>query len=117
MTQWLTEGIQHKLLMKLIEFNYSIEYKKGKENKVVDALSRMDHSISDISSVVPAWVTEIEDNYKSDSTYADLITQLAVNSQAVPNYSLHSGILRYKGRVCVGNDEAQNPSIPPLFSN
>jgi hypothetical protein len=111
MTQWLTEGIQHKLLMKLIEFNYSIEYKKGKENKVVDALSRMDHSISDISLVVPAWVTEIEDNYKSDSTYADLITQLAVNSQAVPNYSLHSGILRYKGRVCVGNDEALKHKI------
>jgi hypothetical protein len=28
MTQWLTEGIQHKLLMKLLEFNHSIEYKK-----------------------------------------------------------------------------------------
>jgi hypothetical protein len=32
MTQWLTEGIQHKLLMKLLEFNHSIEYKK-KEQK------------------------------------------------------------------------------------
>lgn len=28
-TQRLTEGIQHKLLLKLLEFDYSIEYKKG----------------------------------------------------------------------------------------
>jgi hypothetical protein len=29
MQQRLTEGIQHKLLMKLLESNYTIEYKKG----------------------------------------------------------------------------------------
>jgi hypothetical protein len=39
-SQRLLEGIQHKLMLKLLEFNYSIEYKKGKENTVVNALSR-----------------------------------------------------------------------------
>jgi hypothetical protein len=33
MTQRLTKGIQHKLLMKLMEFDYSIEYKKAKRIK------------------------------------------------------------------------------------
>lgn len=40
MSQRLVEGIQHKLLLKLMEFDYVIEYKSRKENLVADALSR-----------------------------------------------------------------------------
>lgn len=29
-TQRLAEGVQHKLLLKLLEFDYTVEYKKGK---------------------------------------------------------------------------------------
>jgi hypothetical protein len=65
-SQRLTEGIQHKLLMRLLEFNYTIEYKKGKENVVVDALSRQDHSISTISVGIPSYVTDIENSYSDD---------------------------------------------------
>jgi hypothetical protein len=104
MNQRLIEGIQHKLLMKLMEFNYSIEYKKGKENKVVDALSRKDHSIMAITSVVPAWVSDIEASYTNDAYYIEFIQQLSVNTQVAPNYSLHSDILRYKGKICIGQD-------------
>jgi hypothetical protein len=28
-----TEGIQHKLLVKLLGYDYKVEYKKGRENK------------------------------------------------------------------------------------
>jgi hypothetical protein len=103
MSQRLTEGIQHKLLMKLLEFNYSIEYKKGKENRAADALSRMDHSVSAISSAVPIWIADIEQSYTNDPFYSELIQQLAVNSQASLDYSLHTGILRYKGKICIGS--------------
>jgi hypothetical protein len=39
-SQRLLEGIQHKLMLKLLEFDYSIEYRKGCDNTVADALSR-----------------------------------------------------------------------------
>jgi hypothetical protein len=39
--QRLVEEIQHKLLIKLLGYNYKVEIKKSKVNKVVDALSRV----------------------------------------------------------------------------
>jgi hypothetical protein len=73
MTQRMTEGIQHKLLMKLLEFNYIIEYKKGVENKVVDALPRKDMSTSAISTTTPSWATDVEESYIGDPLYTGML--------------------------------------------
>jgi hypothetical protein len=66
--QKLTKGIQHKLLVKLLDYDYKVEYKKGRENKAADALSRVDHSnqANAITVVTPAWVTEVQDSYRED---------------------------------------------------
>lgn len=60
MNQRLVEGIQHKLMLKLMEYDYSVEYKQGKQNYVADALSRMpiiqekeEESCQAITIVVP----------------------------------------------------------------
>lgn len=37
--QRLVEGIQHKLLIRLLGFNYMVDYKKGKDNIAVDAMA------------------------------------------------------------------------------
>jgi hypothetical protein len=63
-SQRLLEGIQHKLMLKLLEFDFAIEYKKGTENSVADALSRKytdteNASCHAISTVVPTWITEV----------------------------------------------------------
>ena len=50
--QKLTEGIQHKVLVKLLGYNYILEYKKGKENLVADALSRVKHKLCSIITSV-----------------------------------------------------------------
>jgi hypothetical protein len=94
MTQRLSKGIQHKLLLKLLEFDYQIEYKKERENVVADALSRREPQIAAISSTSPAWVTGIEASYTDDAHCTDVIQKLQINPSAVPHYSIHSGILR-----------------------
>lgn len=41
LNQKITTAIQQKWLTKLLEFDYSIEYKMGRDNVVVDPLSRL----------------------------------------------------------------------------
>jgi hypothetical protein len=88
MTQRLSEGIQHKLLLKLLELDYQIEYKKGTENVVADALSRGEPAVSAISSTSPAWVIDIEASYIDDAHCTDIIQKLLINPSAVPHYLL-----------------------------
>lgn len=58
--QRLVDGIQHKLLIKLLGFNYVVEYKKGMENRAADALSRAAHADSlALSCVVPVWILSV----------------------------------------------------------
>uniref|UniRef100_A0A8R7PAR9 Reverse transcriptase domain-containing protein n=1 Tax=Triticum urartu TaxID=4572 RepID=A0A8R7PAR9_TRIUA len=69
-TQRLTEGVQHKLLLKLLEYDYTIEYKKGKENLVADALSRKDvlkaMQCNTATMVVPQWTEDVARSYLGD---------------------------------------------------
>ena len=102
--QRLVEGIQHKLLVKRLGYNYTIEYKKGKENKVADALSRAPHAtkLLAISQVIPVWIEQVTDSYTSDATCLDLITKLSIHNQAVPHYTFSNGLLRHDGKLVIG---------------
>ena len=68
------DGIQHKLLIKLLGFNYVVEYKKGMENRAADALSRAAHAESlALSCVVPVWIEQVITSYTDDSKCQELI--------------------------------------------
>ena len=73
--QKLTEGIQHKLLIKLLGYNYVMEYKKGAENKLADALSHVKHKIFSLctSTTVPVWAMELVKSYTQDKKHLELI--------------------------------------------
>ena len=59
--QKITTRIQHKLMLKLLEFNFTLQYKKGKENTVADALSRKAPLMA-ISVVPPHWISAGEES-------------------------------------------------------
>jgi hypothetical protein len=104
--------------MKLMEFDYLIEYKKGKENIAVDALSQKYHTFAAISTATLAWTNDIEESYVNDPHYANLLEQLLVNPQVVPDHTVHSGIVRFKGEICIGaTTDLRNKILIALHSS
>lgn len=105
---------QQKWLTKLLGFDYSIEYKRGKENVVADPLSRLHDSPSlhqyntgqsnAISSVIPQWKLDIRNSLEGDADITTILNQLAINPSLVSEFSLIDGDLRRNGRLCVGNN-------------
>jgi hypothetical protein len=79
--QKLTNDIQHKAFLKLLGFQYSIVYRKGRENSVADALSRQHHTaeVQAISVSRPRWLEVIVDYYDTDPEAKKLLTELSIS--------------------------------------
>lgn len=67
--QRVTSKLQHKALVKLMDLQYTIQYKKGVHNLAADALSRCDHAdeVHAMSECVPAWMHNLQEGYKDDA--------------------------------------------------
>jgi hypothetical protein len=60
----------------LLEYNYTIEYKKGKENSIADAFSRKPESTiptscNAINMAILKWIEDIEATYQGDDLHKE----------------------------------------------
>ena len=63
----------------MLGYDYEIVYKKGKENSVVDALSRQfeeESTLLAISLPIPEWIEETHREWFSHPRLSQLISQL-----------------------------------------
>jgi hypothetical protein len=100
--QCLSSPKQQKWVTKLFGYDYEIIYKKGKDNVVVDALSRKyedEGSIFSPSFIVPNWLQVVRQEWLHDPKSLYMIQQLQSNSPVSPWYYWISDELRYKGRL------------------
>jgi hypothetical protein len=99
---------QMKMYTKLLGLQYKVVYKPGKSNAAADALSRHpapSGQLLVVSSATPSWLSEVIEGYTSDPAAVKLLQELSVNPDAHPPYTLHSGILRYRGRIWLGQNK------------
>jgi len=89
---------QQRWLTKLLGYDFLVEYKKGVENKVEDALSRRDSKAADISLSllslpVLGWVDDLKAQYLLDPKLQLLLTRWNNHELSTRKYSLRDGIL------------------------
>ena len=99
--QRITSKLQHKALMKLMDLNFTLHYKKGVSNTAADSLSRCytDSAVQAVSACVPSWLTKLQEGYLDDPQAQQLLTELSISPDSTNGYSLVDGIIRYRGRV------------------
>lgn len=110
MEQPLHTDWHQKALTKLMRLEYKIVYRKGCDNKAVDALSRRPHSQSELlmlSTSQSTWTRETMESYVGDPCMFELIWKLTDDGNADQHFSYKGGLLlRRQGCIWVGADQA-----------
>ncbi|GJR23773.1 putative mitochondrial protein [Tanacetum coccineum] len=108
--QRITTPFQSKWLPKLLGFDYEIEYKKGKDNVVADALSRVERPAELFSLLTSGVSNELMDGvintWTTDENLQKTVAGLMNKTLTATKYEWVNGQLLRKGKWVVGKDEA-----------
>lgn len=103
--QKISTPMQQKGMLKLMGLNYSIQYKKGRENAAADALSRRGETEGEslaITAAIPTWVEEVVESYSGDKHCEKIINELILQATTQGEYSFGHGLLRHKDKLYIG---------------
>lgn len=98
---------QQKWLLKLLGYDFAIEYKVGASNKVVDALSRKEEKTEILSCamtvLVPSWLETVKAMYASCDDLKLLKEKWERGRLNPVKYQEKNGLLFKKGRIIISS--------------
>lgn len=91
--------------MKFLGYDYTIYYKKGKDNVVIVALSRKQEPIQlfSISGVQFQRLDAVKNSWNQDTKLQQLVQSIQAGKNPKSYYKYQAGILSMKGRMMVRN--------------
>ncbi|GJS75913.1 hypothetical protein Tco_0725794 [Tanacetum coccineum] len=108
-----------KWLHKLMGFDYEIEYKRGKDNAVADALSRIQGNAQLLNMLVSTVSSDVHQRIvESWTQYGEiqaLIAKLKDGKACPKHYSWSNNLLTRKGKLVVGNDSGMQHDLIEYF--
>ncbi|KAD7478366.1 hypothetical protein E3N88_01502 [Mikania micrantha] len=114
--QKIITPLQQIWLSKLVGYDYDIVYKKGSENSVADALSRVQGLAlftMAISSLQPMLWQRIQQGWQNDPLLKDLIVQLEKGA-IIKNRSWNGQMLCRKNKLLIAHDSVLRNDIIQL---
>lgn len=99
LNQSLTTLGQQAWLHKFIGYDFSIEYKPGKENLAADALSRI--LMIAWSEPQSLFLKELREELTTHAALGQIIQQCQNNNAPDPNYDVKDNLLYWKGRLVI----------------
>jgi len=85
---------QQQWLPKFLGYDFSIQYKPGKENVVAYALLRSFHMAT--SEYVNSWLQEVKAKVHEDDSLQPLLNKHSFDSSTTRHYTIHQGVLYWK---------------------
>lgn len=118
--QRLNTILQQKWSTRLLGYDFHIKYRRGEENRAADALSRLyetEGQFNAITILEPKWIRELKDSYQEDEELKGLIKQLTENGSNFPHHTYNGGLLRYKNKLMVGEENQMREKIIDMVHN
>jgi hypothetical protein len=98
-------------------YDFSIEYKKGYENRAADALSRqMEGTLLALSAPIPHWVKPIQQELQQDPELIALAEKIKQQNITGP-WSLQGGLIYFKNRVYLKSTSPIAAAVITEFHN
>lgn len=101
--QRISTPTQQKWLLKLLGYNYTLDYRPGSVNIVPDALSQQHEflALMGLSRCIFDCISDIQAEYSTDPIIANIIKDLQHNPTTHSSFSLHGDLLYYKEGIYV----------------
>ena len=104
-------------LEKLMGLQFTIEYKKGRENTIADVLSRKctEGSVAAIYQIGSDLLQTVKDTYNKDNKIQKIIDKIQLLQQSYKQYEWQREVLKRKGRIVVGQQQEVRNKLLAYF--